>query len=334
MAEEKKKTTKAAPKKAVTAKAAATKAADKPAEKKAAAKKAAPKKTAAKKDAPKKDAEKKPAAKKATVAKESTAKKTTKPAAAKATKSEAKVEKKVEAPKVEAKVETKEEKVKVEVAPEVKEEAPKVEAPKVEAKKEPKATPAPSGDDSEGTMGSTDIRMEDLYKTKVIDALMKEFNYTSVMQVPKITKVVVNMGVGEAVTNNKAIDGAVKDLTAITGQKPLVTKAKKSIATFKLREGMPIGCMTTMRGDRMYEFFDRLINFSMPRIRDFRGLSDKSFDGRGNYTFGIKEQLIYPEIEYDKIDKIRGMNITIATSARTDEEGKALLRFMGMPFRS
>lgn len=329
MAEEKKKTTKAAPKKAVTAKAAATKAADKPAEKKAEAKKAAPKKAA-----PKKATEKKPAAKKATVAKESTAKKATKPAAAKATKSEAKseakVEKKVEAPKVE----TKEEKVKVEAAPEVKEEAPKVEAPKVEAKKEPKATPAPSDNDTEGTMGSTDIRMEDLYKTKVIDALMKEFNYTSVMQVPKITKVVVNMGVGEAVTNNKAIDGAVKDLTAITGQKPLVTKAKKSIATFKLREGMPIGCMTTMRGNRMYEFFDRLINFSMPRIRDFRGLSDKSFDGRGNYTFGIKEQLIYPEIEYDKIDKIRGMNITIATSARTDEEGKALLRFMGMPFRS
>jgi large subunit ribosomal protein L5 len=154
------------------------------------------------------------------------------------------------------------------------------------------------------------------------------------MQVPKLERIVLNMGLGEAVKEIKVVDAAVRDMAAITGQKPVVTKAKKSIATFKLREGMPIGCMVTLRGDKMYEFFDRFVNFSVPRIRDFKGVSDKSFDGRGNYTIGVKEQIIFPEIEYDKIDKIRGMNITICTTSNTDEEAKALLKSMGLPFRS
>lgn len=176
-------------------------------------------------------------------------------------------------------------------------------------------------------------RLKEQYDKEVLPQLMKDFKYKNVMQAPKLDKVVINIGVGEAVSDMKALDGAVTDLTAITGQKPIIRRAKKSIASFKLREGMPIGTKVTLRGVRMYEFFDRLVNFSMPRIRDFRGISDKSFDGRGNYTLGIKEQIIFPEIEYDKIDKLRGMNITIATTAKTDEEGKALLKQLGMPFR-
>lgn len=176
-------------------------------------------------------------------------------------------------------------------------------------------------------------RIKEQYTKEVVPALMKEFNYSNIMQVPRITKVVLNMGVGEAVSNAKVMEAAVSDMTKISGQKPIVTKAKKAIATFKLRAGMPIGCKVTLRGKRMYEFFDRLVNFSMPRIRDFRGISDKAFDGRGNYSLGIREQIIFPEIEYDKIDKIRGMNITVGTSAKTDEEGKALLKHLGMPFK-
>ena len=176
-------------------------------------------------------------------------------------------------------------------------------------------------------------RLKEKYKSDIVAQLMKDFQYKSVMQVPKLEKIVLNIGVGEAVKEIKALDGAVRDLTKITGQKPIVTRARKSIAVFKLREGMPIGCKVTLRGARMYEFFDRLVNFSIPRVRDFRGLSDRSFDGRGNYTFGITEQIIFPEIEYDKIDKIRGMNITINTTANDDEEAKALLKQMGMPFR-
>ena len=176
-------------------------------------------------------------------------------------------------------------------------------------------------------------RLKESYKNDVVPVLMKDFQYKSVMQVPKLEKIVLNVGVGEAVKEIKALDGAVRDLTKIAGQKPVVTRARKSIAVFKLREGMPIGCKVTLRGTRMYEFFDRLVNFSIPRIRDFRGLSDRSFDGRGNYTFGVTEQIIFPEIEYDKIDKIRGLNITINTTATDDEEAKALLKHMGMPFR-
>ncbi|MCK4739601.1 MAG: 50S ribosomal protein L5 [Deltaproteobacteria bacterium] len=177
-------------------------------------------------------------------------------------------------------------------------------------------------------------RLKEFYKKEAVPALMKQFDYKSSMQVPKLGKVVLNIGLGEAVNDVKVIDAAVRDLTLISGQKPLVTKARKAIANFKLREGMPIGCKVTLRGTRMYEFFDRLVNLSMPRIRDFRGISDSAFDGRGNYTLGITEQIIFPEIEYDKIDKIRGMNITITTTGSTDEEGKALLKLMGMPFKS
>ncbi|TAN62434.1 50S ribosomal protein L5 [bacterium] len=177
-------------------------------------------------------------------------------------------------------------------------------------------------------------RLREIYKKEVVPTLMKEFKYKSSMQVPKLERIVLNMGLGEAVKEIKVVDAAVRDMAAITGQKPVVTKAKKSIATFKLREGMPIGCMVTLRGDKMYEFFDRFVNFSVPRIRDFKGVSDKSFDGRGNYTIGVKEQIIFPEIEYDKIDKIRGLNITICTTSNTDEEAKALLKSMGLPFRS
>lgn len=177
-------------------------------------------------------------------------------------------------------------------------------------------------------------RLKDVYRKEVLPALMKDFKYKSVMQAPRIDKVVLNMGLGEAVKDVKVVDAAVRDLTIIAGQKPVVTKAKKAIANFKLRAGMPIGCRVTLRGARMYEFFDRLVNFSMPRIRDFRGVSDSSFDGRGNYTLGITEQIIFPEIDYDKIDRIRGLNITVATTAKTDEEGKALLKYMGMPLKS
>ncbi len=178
------------------------------------------------------------------------------------------------------------------------------------------------------------VRLKEIYHKEVVPVLMKEFNYKNVMQAPRLDKIVLNIGLGEAVKDIKVMDAATRDLTLISGQKPVVTRAKKSIATFKLRSGMPIGCMVTLRGPKMYEFFDRFVNFSIPRIRDFKGMSDRSFDGRGNYTIGIKEQIIFPEIEYDKIDKIRGLNITINTTAGTDEEAKALLKHMGMPFKS
>ncbi|MNK55871.1 50S ribosomal protein L5 [compost metagenome] len=177
------------------------------------------------------------------------------------------------------------------------------------------------------------MRLLEKYRAEVVPALQKEFGYENLMAVPKITKVVINMGLGESIQNPKSLDHAVGDLTKIAGQKPVITKAKKSIATFKLREGMNIGTMVTLRGARMYEFLDRFMNLALPRIRDFRGVSAKSFDGRGNYSLGVKEQLIFPEIEYDKVDKIRGMDITIVTTAKTDEEARALLRKMGMPFR-
>lgn len=176
-------------------------------------------------------------------------------------------------------------------------------------------------------------RLKDVYKNKVIPSLMEKFKYQSVMEVPKVEKVVINMGLGEAVQNIKALDSASNELTAITGQRPVITKAKKSIATFKLREGMPIGCMVTLRKDKMYEFMDRFINIALPRVRDFKGISAKSFDGHGNYAIGLKEQIIFPEIDYDKVDKVRGMNIVFVTTAGTDVEGKALLEQFGMPFR-
>jgi large subunit ribosomal protein L5 len=176
-------------------------------------------------------------------------------------------------------------------------------------------------------------RLKETYQKKVIPALTKEFGYANLMAVPKLQKISLNIGLGEATQNAKLIDGAVNELSQIAGQKPVITKARKSIAAFKLREGMPIGCMVTLRGDRMFEFFDRLVNVALPRVRDFRGVSTKSFDGRGNYTLGLKEQLIFPEIDYAKVDKTKGMNISITTTARTDAEGLSLLRQMGMPFR-
>lgn len=176
-------------------------------------------------------------------------------------------------------------------------------------------------------------RLKQHYLKQVIPALTKEFGYTNVMAVPKIQKVSVNIGLGEATQNAKLMDGAVNELGQITGQKPVVTKARKSIAAFKLREGMPIGCAVTLRGDQMYEFLDRLMNVALPRVRDFRGVSTKSFDGRGNYTLGVKDQLIFPEIDYNKVEKAKGMNISITTTAKTDAEGLALLKHLGMPFR-
>lgn len=177
-------------------------------------------------------------------------------------------------------------------------------------------------------------RLKDIYKKDVTSKLLAEFKYKNAMEVPKIRKVVINMGLGEAIQNVKILDSASAEIARITGQKPVVTKAKKSIAGFKLREGMPIGCMVTLRRDRMYEFLDRLMNVALPRVRDFKGVSGKGFDGHGNYTLGIKEHLIFPEINYDEIDKIKGLNITIVTSAKNDEEGKALLKQLGMPFRN
>jgi large subunit ribosomal protein L5 len=176
-------------------------------------------------------------------------------------------------------------------------------------------------------------RLREHYSKNVLPALTKEFGYKNVMAVPKVEKVSVNIGLGEATQNPKLMDGAVNELSQIAGQKPIITKAKKSIAAFKLREGMAIGAMVTLRGDRMYEFLDRLMNVALPRVRDFRGVSSKSFDGRGNYTLGIKDQLIFPEIDYNKVEKTKGMNISITTSAKTDAEGLALLRNMGMPFK-
>ncbi|MDA8089928.1 MAG: 50S ribosomal protein L5 [Nitrospiraceae bacterium] len=176
-------------------------------------------------------------------------------------------------------------------------------------------------------------RLKETYKNEILPSLMKEYSYKNVMQAPKIEKVVINVGLGEAVQNIKLLDSVQNELTQITGQKAVQTRAKKAIATFKLRKGMPIGCKVTLRGDRMYEFLDRLISVSLPRIRDFRGLSDRSFDGRGNYNFGLKEQYIFPEINYDKVEIVHGMDITICTNARTNEEAKVLLRHVGIPFR-
>jgi len=177
-------------------------------------------------------------------------------------------------------------------------------------------------------------RLKEHYQKKVIPALTKEFGYKNVMAVPKVEKISLNIGMGEATQNPKLMDGAVNELAQIAGQKPVVTKARKSIAAFKLREGMSIGSSVTLRGNRMYEFLDRLVNVALPRVRDFRGVSSKSFDGRGNYTLGIKDQLIFPEIDYNKVEKIKGMNISITTTARTDAEGLALLKHLGMPFRA
>ena len=176
-------------------------------------------------------------------------------------------------------------------------------------------------------------RLKEQYKSTAVPALMKEFSYPNIMAVPKLEKITINVGMGEATQNPKVMDGAVAELASIAGQKPVVTKARKSIAAFKLREGMTIGCMVTLRGDRMFEFLDRLVNVALPRVRDFRGVSTKSFDGRGNYTLGLKDQLLFPEIDYNKVEKTRGMNISITTTAVTDAEGLALLRHLGMPFK-
>lgn len=176
-------------------------------------------------------------------------------------------------------------------------------------------------------------RMRDFYTDEVVPAMTKKFNYTNRLAVPKLEKIVINMGVGEAKDNAKVLEGAVKDLQTISGQKPILTKAKKSVANFKIREGMNIGCKVTLRGNRMYDFADRLINLALPRVRDFRGVNPNAFDGRGNYALGLKEQLIFPEIEYDKVDKIRGMDVIIVTTAKTDEEARELLALFGMPFR-
>ena len=175
-------------------------------------------------------------------------------------------------------------------------------------------------------------RLKTLYKDEIVDAMIKKFGYKNIMEVPKLDKIVVNMGVGEAKENAKVLESAVRDLEIITGQKPIVTKAKKSIANFKIREGMSIGCKVTLRGEKMYDFLDRLVNLALPRVRDFRGVNPNSFDGRGNYSLGIKEQLIFPEIEYDKVDKVRGMDVICVTTAKTDEEARELLRLFNMPF--
>ena len=176
-------------------------------------------------------------------------------------------------------------------------------------------------------------RLKEKYDNEIVPSLMEKFNYTSIMQAPKVDKIVINMGVGDAVSNAKRLDEAVDELTLIAGQKPVITKAKKSIAGFRLREGMPIGCKVTLRGERMYDFLDKLVSVSLPRVRDFRGVSKKSFDGRGNYTLGVKEQLIFPEIDFDKVNKVRGMDIVVVTTANTDEEARELLTQLGMPFQ-
>jgi len=177
-------------------------------------------------------------------------------------------------------------------------------------------------------------RMKEIYLQNVVPALVKQFEYQNVMEVPRLDKIVINMGLGEAIQNIKILDSAVQEMALITGQKPVITKARRSIAQFKLRAGVPIGAMVTLRKEKMYEFFSRLVNTALPRVRDFKGVSGKSFDGRGNYALGLREQLIFPEIHYDKIDKVKGMNIVIVTTAKTDEEAKALLKLMGMPFRN
>ena len=183
-------------------------------------------------------------------------------------------------------------------------------------------------------MSDYEPRLIKKYKDEVVPQLMKDFTLTNIMQVPKLERIVINMGLGEAVQNAKIVEAAVEELTAITGRKPVVTRAKKSIATFKLREGMPIGAMVTLRGAQMYDFLDRLVTLALPSTRDFKGISPKAFDGRGNYTLGIREQIIFPEINYDKVDRIKGMNITFVTTAQTDEQGRALLKSLGMPFRN
>ena len=214
-------------------------------------------------------------------------------------------------------------------ATEKKAEAPKVEeAPKAEVKKE-----APAKKVSKGNkVRKESTRLLDKYENEIKKALMEKFHYSSIMQVPHLEKIVLNVGVGEAITNAKLLEEAVAELALITGQHPVITKAKKSIANYKLREGQAIGCKVTLRGIRMYEFYDRLVSIALPRVRDFRGVSKNSFDGRGSYTLGVKEQLIFPEIDYDKVSKIRGMDITVVTTARTDEEAFALLELLGMPF--
>jgi len=183
-------------------------------------------------------------------------------------------------------------------------------------------------------MSEYEPRLRTTYKDEIVPQLMKDFSFQNVMQVPKLERIVVNMGLGEAVQNAKLLESAVAELTAITGRKPVVTRAKKSIASFKLREGMPIGVMVTLRGVQMYDFLDRLVSLALPRTRDFKGISPKAFDGRGNYTLGIREQIVFPEINYDKIDRIKGMNVTFVTTAETDEQGRALLKSLGMPFRN
>ncbi len=184
------------------------------------------------------------------------------------------------------------------------------------------------------TATATRPRLRERYEQEIVPTLMREFGYQNVMQVPKLEKIVLNIGLGEAIQNAKALDAAVGDLQAIAGQKPIITRAKRSIAAFKLREGMPIGAKVTLRGDRMFEFLDRLISIALPRIRDFRGVSPNGFDGRGNYTLGLTEQIIFPEIDYDRVDKVRGLEATLVTTARTDEEGRRLLQLIGMPFRA
>ena len=183
------------------------------------------------------------------------------------------------------------------------------------------------------TANAKQPRLKERYREEIVPALRKEFGYSNIMQAPAVHKIVINIGMGEAIQNAKAMDNAVRDLSDITGQRPVVTRAKRSVASFKLREGMPIGCTVTLRGNRMYDFLDKLVSVALPRLRDFQGVSRDSFDGRGNYTLGIREQLVFPEINYDKIDKVRGMEITIVTTARTDEEGRRLLQLMGMPFK-
>jgi large subunit ribosomal protein L5 len=177
-------------------------------------------------------------------------------------------------------------------------------------------------------------RLAELYNKEMVPALMKDQNYKNIMEVPRLVKIVLNMGLGEAIQNVKILDSAAEELATIAGQRPVITKAKKSIAGFKLRQGMPIGCCVTLRREKMYEFLDRLVSVSLPRVRDFKGISGKAFDGKGNYSMGVKEQLIFPEVDYDKVDKIKGLNITIVTTAKTDAEGKALLKLMGLPFRN
>ena len=241
---------------------------------------------------------------------------------------------------------------KEEGAPEAKAAAPKGDAPAKEAKPKGDAKPKAEAKGKEGKKGKGKDapaavqqvgeaeppnrvpRLKEHWEKKVLPDLMKRFGYSNRMQAPKLTKIVVNMGVGDALTNVKLLDTAAVELATITGQKAAIRRAKKSIANFKLRQGQPIGCMVTLRGNRMYEFYDRLVNVALPRIRDFRGVPSRSFDGRGNYTLGLSEQIIFPEINYDKVEKVKGMNITIVTTARTDEEARALLRLFGMPFRT